>query len=128
MYIRHAKTEKPKARDKGHIETGSQHFSFFEPLLFLCVPWIAPPAPHFAAHCSIPWTAAKDSKWKRADFTLKRLLWGPGMMVQVYNPSYSGGGDKRIWVQGQPGQKHETLSEQQSKQTNKQTKRTGGMA
>jgi hypothetical protein len=33
-----------------------------------------------------------------------------GMLVQAYNPNYSGG-SRRIMVQGQPRQKHKTLPE-----------------
>jgi hypothetical protein len=32
-------------------------------------------------------------------------------VAHVYNPSYSGGGDKKIMVRGQSRQKPETLSE-----------------
>jgi hypothetical protein len=35
----------------------------------------------------------------------------PGVVVRAYNPSYLGGRVRRIEVQDQPGQKHETLSE-----------------
>jgi hypothetical protein len=37
------------------------------------------------------------------------------MIVHVCNPSYSGGRGRRILVPGQPRQKHETLSEKQTK-------------
>jgi hypothetical protein len=33
----------------------------------------------------------------------------PGMEMNTFNPSYSGGRSVRIIVQGWPGKKHETL-------------------
>jgi hypothetical protein len=36
-------------------------------------------------------------------------VFGPGMVVHTHNPSYSGGRDRRIVIQGQLGQKPETL-------------------
>jgi hypothetical protein len=38
-----------------------------------------------------------------------------GIVVHTYNPSYLGGRYRRIMIQGQPGQKRETLSEIQTK-------------
>jgi hypothetical protein len=38
-----------------------------------------------------------------------------GRVVQVYNPSFLGDRSRNISVQGQPGQKHETLPETQTK-------------
>jgi hypothetical protein len=37
------------------------------------------------------------------------------IVVHTCNPSYSGGGDRKIAVRGWPGQKAETLSENQTK-------------
>jgi hypothetical protein len=37
------------------------------------------------------------------------------MLVYDYNPSYLGGGGRRIMVPGWPEQKHEILSEKQTK-------------
>jgi hypothetical protein len=36
---------------------------------------------------------------------------GLGMVVHTYSPSYSGGKGWKITVQGQLGEKHETVSE-----------------
>jgi hypothetical protein len=37
------------------------------------------------------------------------------MVIHTYNPSYLEGRGRRTAVQGQPGQKHKTLSEKQTK-------------
>jgi hypothetical protein len=46
------------------------------------------------------------------------------MVVHSYNPSFSGGGGRKISVQVWPGQKHETLSEKKKSKS----KRTGANA
>jgi hypothetical protein len=41
----------------------------------------------------------------------------PGVVMHTCNPRYPGGGGRRITVPGRPRQKHETLSEKQTKRT-----------
>jgi hypothetical protein len=37
-----------------------------------------------------------------------------GVMGHTYNPSYSGGGSRRITGSGYPGQKHKTICQKQN--------------
>jgi hypothetical protein len=39
----------------------------------------------------------------------------PGIVMYICGLSYSGVGDRRITIQGQTGQKHETVSKKQAK-------------
>jgi hypothetical protein len=55
---------------------------------------------------------------------VKKGKWGEaGMTMHAHNPSYSGDQGRRNVVQGQPGQKYKTLSENKLK-----LKGLGGMA
>jgi hypothetical protein len=54
---------------------------------------------------------------------LKMIKGELGTVAHVCNLSYSGGGGRKIKVQGQPGQKHKTSSKKQTK-----PKRAGCMA
>jgi hypothetical protein len=52
---------------------------------------------------------------KETKTVLKNKVHFLGMVAHICNPSYLGGGDRRIGVQGQVGKKCEILSEKQTK-------------